>query len=155
MTCARLGEAIRDTALFRRQRLDEACALETGDGPIERARAQAATAHVGDVLDNRVAMLRAAREADEDEQRLLGQLARSEVAYRHGPSYVSRYIGSRSSTASAGRQGCATRTCGPRTAPSRSLRPSNGRRGGGRPSTAPSRRRCPYRRTCTGPACRR
>ena len=46
VTRARLRETVRDAALFGRQRLDEAGALETCDRPVESPRTESATAHV-------------------------------------------------------------------------------------------------------------
>jgi hypothetical protein len=62
------GDAVGLAAVFGRERLDPALLLETGDGSIESAGAEAGAAEAGDVVDHGVAVLGAARKRGEDEE---------------------------------------------------------------------------------------
>jgi hypothetical protein len=71
----RLGELIGLAALVFRKSLDESVLLQAPDGTVERARPGALVGHHGDVVLHRIAVLRAAGETDQDEQRGLGEPA--------------------------------------------------------------------------------
>jgi len=84
------GESIRPPAIVARQRLDPLSRLEPRDRAVERARAELLTRDHVNVLRHRVAMLRTVGEADENQQRRLGEAAEIEEFVRSCLHVVTR-----------------------------------------------------------------
>jgi hypothetical protein len=91
------GQAVGPAAVLRRQRLDQAAFLEPSESRVQGSRPQRSAGRLFDVGHDRVAVLGAIGQADQDEQRRFGEPSEFGDRWVHldSRSYDRRYIDTR------------------------------------------------------------